>query len=127
MAGPPRLDFLARLVVDVGAVVSMGSGPLGERRVVSIVGGTFTGPDMRGEVLPGADWQIARSDGVLDIDAHYALKEAGGAIVRVVSQGYRHGPSAVVEALGRGEDVARPSTSSAPSCGSRRALRTWNG
>ena len=105
MAAPPRFDVLAKLVVDVGEVVSMGSGPLGERRVVSILGGAFEGPGMRGEVLPGADWQIARGDGVLDIDAHYALKETGGGIVRVVSQGYRHAPGAVLEALARGEDV----------------------
>ncbi len=105
MAGAPRLDFLTRLVVDVGELVSMGAGPLGERRVVSILGGTFEGPAMRGEVLPGADWQIARADGVLDIDARYALKDTGGGIVRVVSQGLRHGPSAVLEALARGEDV----------------------
>lgn len=105
MAGAPRLDFLTRLVVDVGELVSMGAGPLGERRVVSILGGTFEGPAMRGEVLPGADWQIARADGVLEIDARYALKDTGGGIVRVVSQGLRHGPSAVLEALARGEDV----------------------
>lgn len=105
MAGAPQLEFLARLFVDVGQVVSMGSGPLGERRVVPILGGTFEGPGMRGEVLPGADWQIVRADGVLDIDAHYALKDAGGGIVRVVSQGYRHAPAAVLEALARGEDV----------------------
>ena len=60
---------------------------------------------MRGEVLPGADWQIARRDGVLDIDAQYALRERGGGIVRVVSQGYRHGPSDVLAALARGEHV----------------------
>ena len=101
----PRFDFLVKLVVDVGEVVSMGPGPLGERRVVNILGGTFEGPGMRGEVLPGADWQIVRADGVLDLDAHYALKDAGGGIVRVISQGYRHGPGDVLAALARGEDV----------------------
>ncbi len=101
-----RFDFLVKLVVDVGELVSMGSAPLGERRVVNILGGTFEGPGMRGDVLPGgADWQIARSDGVLDIDAHYTLKEYRGGLVRVVSQGYRHGPSEVLAALARGEDV----------------------
>ncbi len=101
-----RLEFLMRLAVNVGELVSMGHAPLGERRVVNIVGGTFEGPRMRGEVLPGgADWQIARRDGVLDLDARYALKEQGGGLVRVVSQGYRRGPSEVLAALARGEDV----------------------
>ena len=102
----PRFDFLMNLAVDVGDVVSMGDGPLGERRVVSILGGTFEGSGLRGEVLAGgADWQIARKDGVLDLDARYALKEQAGGVVRVVSQGYRHGSSEVLAALARGEDV----------------------
>ena len=102
----PRFDFLMSLAVDVGDVVSMGAAPLGERRVIGILGGTFEGPRMRGEVLPGgADWQIARTDGVLDLDARYALKEQAGGIIRVVSQGYRHGSPEVLAALARGEDV----------------------
>jgi len=102
----PRFEFLMSLAVDVGDVVSMGAAPLGERRVVGILGGTFEGPGLRGEVLPGgADWQIARTDGVLDLDARYALKEQGGGLIRVVSQGYRHGSPEVLAALARGENV----------------------
>lgn len=101
-----QFDFLMRLAVDVGDLVSMGPAPLGERRVVGILGGTFEGPGLRGEVLPGgADWQIARGDGVLDLDARYVLKEQGGALIRVVSQGYRHGPPEVLASLARGEEV----------------------
>lgn len=100
-----ELQFLMHLAVDVGEVVSMGAGPLGERRVVSILGGTFEGSGLRGEVLPGADWQMVRKDGVLDLDARYALKEQAGGLVRVLSQGYRHGSSEVLAALARGEDV----------------------
>jgi hypothetical protein len=102
----PQLDFLMNLIVDVGELTSMGEGPLGERRVVGILGGTFQGPELRGEVLPGgADWQIARKDGVLDLDARYALKEQRGGLVRVTSQGYRHGSSEVLAVLARGEEV----------------------
>ncbi|MBM4440443.1 MAG: DUF3237 domain-containing protein [Candidatus Rokubacteria bacterium] len=105
-ASTPRLEPLMRLAVDVGDVVSMGPGPLGERRIVPIVGGTFEGRGLQGEVLSGgADWQIVRHDGVLDLDARYALKDRGGAVIRVVSQGYRHGPPEVLAALARGEDV----------------------
>ncbi|HEX5613034.1 MAG TPA: DUF3237 domain-containing protein [Burkholderiales bacterium] len=101
-----RLEFLMRLAVDVGEPASMGAGPLGERRIIPILGGTFEGPRLRGEVLPGgADWQIVRSDGVLDLDARYALREKAGGLIRVVSQGYRHGPAEVLAALARGEEV----------------------
>ena len=101
----PRFEFLMNLSVDVGEIVTMGQAPIGERRVVSITGGTFEGPGMRGEVLPGGnDWQIQRADGVLDIDAGYVLKEERGGLVRVISQGYRYGPPEVIAAMARGED-----------------------
>lgn len=97
--------FLCSLSVEVGELITMGDGPLGERRMVNILGGTFEGPGMKGTVLPGVDWQILRRDGVLDLDARYALREERGGTVRVVSQGYRHGPPEVMASLGRGEDV----------------------
>lgn len=100
-----RSELLMQIVVDVGELVTMGEGPLGERRVVGILGGTFEGPALRGEILPGADWQLMRRDGVLEIDARYALREQGGGIVEVTSQGYRHGPAEVLAALGRGDAV----------------------
>ena len=101
-----RFEFLARFEVEIGELVSLGPAPLGERRLVNILGGTFEGPAMRGEVMPGgADWQISRNDGVLDLDARYLLKEQGGGLVRVVSQGYRHGPDEVLAALARDEEV----------------------
>ena len=103
----PQFEFLMGIAADVGELTSMGGGPLGERRVVAITGGTFEGPALKGSIVPGgADWQIARADGVLDIDARYALRTDAGALIRVVSQGYRHGPPEVLAALGRGEDVA---------------------
>jgi hypothetical protein len=73
--------------------------------VVTITGGTFEGPLLRGEILGGADWQIARHDGVIELDARYALREARGGLVQVVSQGLRHGPPQVLARLAAGEDV----------------------
>ncbi len=102
----PQLEFLMRIAAEVGELQTMGGGPLGERRVVAITGGTFEGPALKGEIVPGgADWQIVRADGVLDIDARYALRTEAGALIRVVSQGYRHGPPEVLAALARGEVV----------------------
>jgi len=74
--------------------------------VIEITGGHFEGPGLRGTVMTGgADWQIIRADGVIDLDARYALQEERGGVIRVLSQGYRHGPPEVLAALGRGETV----------------------
>ena len=102
----PQFEFLMAIAADVGELMSMGGGPLGERRMVAITGGSFEGPAFKGTIVPGGtDWQIARADGVLDIDARYALRTDAGALIRVLSQGYRHGPPQVLAALGRGEEV----------------------
>jgi len=101
-----QFEYLCAIKADLGELKSMGHAPLGERRVVDILGGTFEGPLMRGVVLGGgADWQIARSDGVLELDARYALREERGGLVQVISQGMRHGPPEVMARLARGEHV----------------------
>jgi len=100
-----EFEFLFNLSADVGELISLGPCPLGERRVVYINSGSFEGPQLRGTILGGADWQILRSDGALELDARYAIKEASGAVVQVLSQGYRHGPPEVMARLARGEDV----------------------
>ena len=101
----PQLEFLMAISAEVGELVTMGAAPLGERRVVYITGGTFAGPRLRGAVLAGADWQIARRDGALELDARYALKEERGGVIQVISQGMRHGPPEVLARLARGEAV----------------------
>ena len=100
-----KFEFLFNLSADVGDLISLGSCPLGERRVVYIGTGTFEGPDLRGELIGGADWQILRSDGVLELDARYAIKDHRGGVIQVLSQGLRHGPPEVMARLARGEDV----------------------
>jgi Protein of unknown function (DUF3237) len=103
----PHFEPLMRLAVEVGEILSLGPTPAGERRVVAITGGSFVSDDgWRGTVLPGgADWQLLRADGVLEVDARYVLQDGRGARVQVVSQGLRHGPPEVIAALARGEAV----------------------
>jgi hypothetical protein len=58
---PPRTELAYLAVVDLGDGVTLGRGPLGERRIVPIVGGRFEGPGLRGSVLRGgADRQLIR-------------------------------------------------------------------
>jgi len=101
-----RLAPLMRVAAVVGEVISLGAAPGGERRMVAITGGTFDGAELSGEVLSGgADWQVKWDDGTLSIDAHYALRERGGALIEVRSQGVRTAAPAVLERLARGEAV----------------------
>jgi hypothetical protein len=71
-------DFL------LGPRVALGRSSAGERRMVPILGGHFAGPSLRGKVLPGgADWQVLRDDGVLELDARYVLAIDDGSLIEV--------------------------------------------
>ena len=105
---PPALIPMTKVLCDVGALVSLGPGKYGERRYVPLGGGTVFGPELNGTLVEGGvDWQVNRSDGVLDIAAHYVIKTTDGALVEVQSDGMRHGPAEVMARLTRGEVVGR--------------------
>lgn len=102
----PRLEHLCRATVELAAPLALGPTPLGERRVIPIVGGTVTGARLAGEVLPGgADWQLVRPDGAALLDARYTLRTADGALIDVRNRGLRTGPPDVLARLARGEAV----------------------
>jgi Protein of unknown function (DUF3237) len=90
---------------ELGAIRHSGQTPYGERRVVDILGGRIEGPRLKGRILPGADWQIVRPDGVTDLQARYAIETDRGTRILVTSDGLRHGPPEVIAALARGEAV----------------------
>lgn len=105
---PPgvRSAFAFEAHVTVDAPLIVGESAWGLRRVVPITGGTVKGPRLKGRVLPGgADWQVVRPDGVLDVDAKYTLLTDDGVTIMVTNRGMRHGPQEVIDKLTRGEDV----------------------
>ncbi len=103
-----ELRPLLTIDVDVEPLVDLGEIPLGTRRVVTFRGGTFEGRDgLRGTIAPGGvDWQLARSDGVIEIDAHYLLVTDEGEPIEVRSTGLRKASAAVADRIARGEVVA---------------------
>ena len=102
----PQLDFVFAANVTVDAPLDLGDVAKGGRRIVPITGGDFSGPRMRGEVLPGgADWQVLRGDGVAELEARYTLRTDDGALIYVRNHGLRHGPPEVIAALAAGQPV----------------------
>jgi hypothetical protein len=102
----PTLERLFRAEVEIAAPLSVGMTPRGERRIIPITGGRFTGEKLSGDVLPGgADWQLVRPDGTALLEARYTLRTKDGALVYVRNRGVRSGPSDVLARLARGEAV----------------------
>jgi hypothetical protein len=102
----PKLQFIFAAQVTVGPPLELGDVAKGSRRIVPITGGDFSGPQLRGKVLPGgADWQILRTDGVAELEARYTLCTDDGALIAVRNLALRHGPAEVMAALAAGQAV----------------------
>lgn len=102
----PSLQLLYASKVEVDTPLLLGKSRYGERRIINIKGGAFSGPRLSGNVLPGgADWQIIRHDAITEVEARYTLETHDGALIYVSNWGLRHGPKEVMERLAKGEDV----------------------
>ena len=65
-----------------------GATPYGERFRVPIIGGSFAGPDIRGRIIPGgADWQLKRADGYLELVADYFMETDDNVLIKVTNRG----------------------------------------
>jgi hypothetical protein len=103
----PSLKRVYRLEATVGEPLELGNLPQGHRRIVPLTGGTFTGPELNGKLLPGssADWQIVLPDGTALGDIRYTLQTNDGELLYVQARGVRHGSADVLARLARGDDV----------------------
>ena len=79
--------------VTIGERISVGASKNGERHIIPILGGTFKGPRIQGEVMPmGEDWQLIRPDGDLELYARYLLKTNDGYYIQVINRALIHTP-----------------------------------
>jgi muconolactone delta-isomerase len=103
----PRLTPVYRLDARLGEPLDFGDSAGRHRRIVPLTGGTFTGPEISGTLVPGAsaDWQTVLPDGTALGDIRYTLETDSGDLLYVRSSSVRHGPAEVLARLGRGEDV----------------------
>ena len=85
---PPRLKFVYEEQVALASSIPVGETPIGKRTIVPITGGTFSGPGLKGKVLPGGwDWQLTNASGCFNLHADYMIETDDGAIIHVVNAG----------------------------------------
>lgn len=102
----PGLELLYTSAIEIAEPLNLGATPRGQRRIINIIGGAFSGPKLSGRVLPGgADWQFERVDGVMEVEARYTLETDDGELIYITNWGYRHGPPEVLRRLAAGERV----------------------
>jgi hypothetical protein len=101
----PGLEPAFTVDARLGPLEDHGATRAGHRRVIPVAGGRVSGV-LDAEILPGgADWQLVRPDGAIEIDTRYSARTAAEEYVHFRTSGVRSGPPAVLAALLRGEDV----------------------
>ncbi|MGA1740698.1 MAG: DUF3237 domain-containing protein [Pseudohongiellaceae bacterium] len=91
----PHFDFEAEFAweakVTIAPSQTVGESKNGHRNIIPITGGTFQGPNIRGEVMPlGEDWQLVRPDGVTELYARYLLRTDDGYLIQVINRVLAH-------------------------------------
>jgi hypothetical protein len=80
----PALVPLFDIVVDLQPRLEIGDGGLGRRVLFAAAGGSFHGPELSGDVLPGGgDWALFRVDGVMTLDVRLTLRTTEGALIHM--------------------------------------------
>ena len=88
LPSPPQLKFVYEEQVTLAAPIKVGETPIGKRNIVPITGGIFSGPGLRGKILPGGwDWQLTNASGCFSLHADYMIQTDDGAIIHVVNAG----------------------------------------
>jgi Protein of unknown function (DUF3237) len=111
IATAPRLEFAFAIKARVGPIQDLGHTARGHRRIIDILGGEVHGPELSGEILPGgADWQIVRHDGTIEVVARYTMRaDVGrsdkGALVYVQNDGLRVASPEILARMSQGELV----------------------
>ena len=85
-AGLPTA-WVMRLTVQCDAPQELGPAGTSTRVNFPIVGGSFEGPALRGDVLPGTDFYLQRADDVGILDARYSLRTDDGVVINVHNRG----------------------------------------
>jgi Protein of unknown function (DUF3237) len=98
--------YVFTITAHIADVTTAGDIGHGVRRIIPITGGEVRGESVNGKVLPfGADFQIIRSNELIDLEARYAFETDDGAVVYVENKGIRFGPVDLLLKLRRGEPV----------------------
>jgi hypothetical protein len=102
-----RTEFLFEMKMTLESPQLVGVTPYGDRRIRYLEGGTFEGPRIRGELLPGgADWVLLRADGARYLDVRLTLRADDAHLVYLTARGILDVTPENFQRMVAGEDVS---------------------
>lgn len=99
-------EFLCEVSVDLEEPQNVGATPHGNRQIYYVKGGSFEGPKLKGEVLPGGgDWLLLRPDGAGELDVRGTMRTDDGHLIYTYYRGIIHASPEVTQRVAQGESV----------------------
>ena len=87
-----KTELLYTMTADLEEAQPIGQTPHGHRRIIYVTGGSFEGPKLKGEVLPGGgDWLLIRPDGANELDVRATLRTDDGELIYTNYRGISRG------------------------------------
>jgi hypothetical protein len=104
---PLQYEFLMQLTAELDPAQVIGDTPQGDRRIIPVIGGSFSGPQLKGQVLAGGggDWLLFRKDGAAQLDVRTTLRTDDGALIYVSYRGVSVIPPDLRQRIMSGQDV----------------------
>ena len=82
-------ELALELTVELGETQEAGQTPNGFLRLIPIIGGEFSGLDIKGKILPGGyDWNTVINENVAHVFAKYVIQTDDGINISVQNEGY---------------------------------------
>ena len=102
-----KSEFLYEVRIELDPPQPIGETPSGLRRIVYVKSGTFAGPKLKGEVLPGGgDWVVVGRDGIIRLDVRITFRTDDGALIYVRYGGVFDVSPEILQRIRNGEKVA---------------------
>jgi hypothetical protein len=103
--GELAVEHLLDLGVDLDPAQTFAT-PMGARMTLAVRGGSFSGPRLRGELLPGGgDWILASDDGIGRLDVRSTMRTDDGALIHFEAKGKGKVSPEWMERLAAGERI----------------------
>ena len=101
-----RTRRLFDLEATMDETQQIGHTPFGRRRIYVVSGGSFRGPRLSGELLPGGtDWLMKGTDEVSELDVRATLRTDDGCLIYYHYRGIYHVAPEVKARMDAGGDV----------------------
>ncbi len=102
-----QFKHLFDITLQIGNSHDLGATPYGDKKIVQVTGGQFSGQKISGNVRPesAADWVLIRPDLSIKLDVRLTLETNDNAMIFMRYEGIRHSSPEIAHKLAKNDSV----------------------